>query len=97
MVRKGDSDADVTASLTDSAAYLHVVNTSLENPLKLTVKLDGAAPTGEIKVHEIAPSDPTVEVTPQTPDVFNPQTRTVAENEVVIPAAGVAVVEIPRG
>ena len=87
-------DADATAGIRGETAYLHVVNPSLTASLPLTVTVDSTAPAGEMTVHEIAPEDPAMEITPQNPDCFDPVTRTIPGNEVTLPPAAVAVIEI---
>ena len=87
--------ADVTASLSGGAVCLRAVNESLTEPVSLTVALDGAAYAGDMTVSEIAPGDPTAEVTPQNPDVFSPVTRVVRGGRVVLAPAAAALIELP--
>ena len=89
--------ADATAGIRDDRVFLHVVNTGADSPLPLTVTLDGEAPAGGMTVHEIAPEDPAAEVTPQNAGIFDPRTRRVGGNGMVLPPAAVAAVEIPIG
>ena len=84
---------DATAGIRGDRVFLHVVNTSMESAQRLSVTVDGKRPAGGMTVHEIAPEDPTTEVTPQRAGVFDPVQRKAEGNEIVLPPAAVAVVE----
>ena len=84
---------DATAGIRGDRVFLHVVNTSMESAQRLSVTVDGKRPAGGMTVHEIAPEDPTTEVTPQRAGVFDPVQRKADGNEIVLPPAAVAVVE----
>ncbi len=92
---KCEGEADATAGIRDGCVFLRVVNPRMDSSLPLTVTLDGKAPDGSITVHEIAPEDPTAEITPQNADRFDPVARSVVGNTVTLPPAAAAVIEIP--
>ncbi|MBO6053482.1 MAG: alpha-L-arabinofuranosidase [Clostridia bacterium] len=90
-----DGDADVTAGIRGDTVFLRVVNPQLDAPLPLTVMRDDGTIPDRMVIHEIAPDDPTTEVTPQNAHCFDPVERTIAGNAYTLPPAAVAVLEIP--
>lgn len=84
---------DAVATRDESRIYVHVMNTSAENAVKLPIEIDGM-PVKAIRAWEIAPEDPTVEVTELIPNVFDPVEKSVDGNVYTLPAAAVAALEI---
>ena len=91
---KTDGGADVTAGIKEDHIYVHAVNPRMDKALPLSVSLDGRPYAGSMTVHMIAPEDPAMEVTPQNAGCFDPVTTTVNGNEIVLPPAAAAVIEL---
>lgn len=87
-VECGDAAADVTASMTGDKIYLHIVNTSADQPLPLSLRVAGRT-IGKATAWEIAAS-PWAEVSMVERDLFRPNRRTVDPAAYRLPPAGVA-------
>ena len=92
-VRADSSEADLTVSVRGRKAFLHAVNTRADVSVPLDVSLEGGTEIRRFTVHEIAPEDPTLEITPQRTDCFDAKTRSVEGSRYLLPPAGVAVLE----
>ena len=86
-------EADLTVSVRGRKAFLHAVNTRADVSVPLDVSLEGGTEIRRFTVHEIAPEDPTLEITPQRTDCFDAKTRSVEGSRYLLPPAGVAVLE----
>ncbi|MBO4297177.1 MAG: alpha-L-arabinofuranosidase [Clostridia bacterium] len=90
---KNESPADAVASVKGRKAFLHLVNPSMDAALPLEIELDGGA-IRRMTIHEIAPEDPALEITPQNPDCFDAATREAENHRYRLPPAAVSVLEI---
>lgn len=86
------SDLDVVASRTGNRIYLHVVNTRMDQGIKVNLAVDGMKILRG-KVYEIA-EDPEFEITELTPDAFKPRENELTDNEWFFPAASVTAIEL---
>lgn len=86
-------DLDVTATCDAEKLYLHIVNTSLSETRRAEILADGM-PVCRMHTHTVAVSDPTEEITPLCPDLFEPETRDTEGNTLLLPPAGVCAIEI---
>ncbi|MGI6672026.1 MAG: alpha-L-arabinofuranosidase [Christensenellales bacterium] len=87
-------EVDVVASRTDKCVYLHIVNISLHESQTLHFTIDNVDITSAT-VYQIAPADPTLEITELIPDAFTPAEQQLSGNVYLLPPAAVAVVKIP--
>ena len=79
-------------SVSGDTLYLHAVN--LRPDITFEIEADIGTPVKSMTAHEIAPSDPMTEVTPQNSGVFDPIEKTITGGRYVLPPAGVAAIEI---
>ena len=87
-------DVDATATKTDNTVYLHITNTSMS--ASQTVSLDLGEWNGAVKTAKMycISADPETEITPDNVNVFSPITSDVDANNIVLPPAAVAAIEI---
>ena len=84
---------DITASRTGSKVYLHVVNTSMTDPVTVSIDIPDKNIVSAA-AHEIA-APPFEEVGPDNPDCFMPvERRLPARDSWVMPAASVTAIEL---
>ena len=92
-IQRSPAYLDITASRTKNTIFLHVVNTSRENPVKTRFSIPGEA-IDSARVFEIS-GDPDFEVYQKEPDPLKPVEREVPETmEWVFPKASVSTVRI---
>lgn len=91
-VECGNPAADVTASMTGNKIYLHIVNTSADQPLSLPLRVAGRM-IQKATAWEIAAS-PWIDISMVERDLFLPNQRTVDPETYRIPPAGVAALEL---
>ena len=87
-------DVDATATKTGNTVYLHITNTSMS--ASQTVSLDLGEWNGAVKTAKMycISADPETEITPDNVNVFSPITSDVDANNIVLPPAAVAAIEI---
>ena len=87
-------DIDATATKTENTVYLHITNTSMS--ASQTVSLDLGELNGAVKTAKMycISADPETEITPDNVDVFSPTVSDVDANNIVLPPAAVAAIEI---
>jgi len=89
-----DGDIDATATRTDNTVYLHITNTSMTSAQKISIDL--GIPKNAVKtakMHCISAS-PETEITPDNVNVFQPISGIVDTENITLPPAAVAAVEI---
>ena len=89
----GGMTVDVNASISadGQTVYLHLVNVSRLEDCR--IGLSGLPENAQITAYEIA-HDMAEEITPLNPRIFNPVEKMVSGTEYLLPAAGVAALEI---
>ena len=85
-------DANASISSDGSTVYLHLVNTSRTESRTVDISIPGRE-TASVTAFEIA-HDSTEEITRMTPRLFDPVEKAVKGSRYVLPAAGVAALEI---
>ena len=84
--------ADIVTSVSGDTLYIHAVNLRPDTPFEIEAEI--GTPVKSMTAHEIAPSDPMTEVTPQNSGVFDPIEKTITGGRYVLSPAGVAAIEI---
>jgi len=79
---------DAVASRTGNTVYLHIANTDLHAAQQLRLNI------GKKAVMHLIHADPTTEITPDNPNVFDPTEQTIDPSCFTLPAAAVAAIEI---
>lgn len=87
-----DKDVDVTASIDGNKMYLHIVNTNAHSAIPLKINASGRS-IANAHAWEIA-SEPWKEINQLDTECFLPVKKEISPEKYIIPAAGVASVEL---
>lgn len=85
---------DAVATRTDDTLFIHIVNLSLSASVPLRVSIGGKE-IADMTVYEIAPDDPTKEITDMEPNLFDPIQREIKDGSYYVKPLAVCAVEIP--